>query len=252
MLNRFLCGVRRQIMPRTKKKFYLPVPLDYTGGDYERYILDKIVNYNPNDFYKDKSGFTILQDHFRRGGSLLDEEYFYDNINNIAFWKYGKGIDLIYLYCRNVLKGRLPLEVEKKFFKLGNDGGIWATNDRGIWANHYTSRVAYKYAKYVVRSRLPEEYEKGCSNANYINFIQSKGVDIDSLLINNSSLAWHFYKYNFYVSDMVHNAMIAKSMIGDNMAKIYFKQRKRDDKLIKNRLKIMDPTKTIGDLVKDL
>ena len=46
--------------------------------------------------------------------------------------------------------------------------------------------------------------------------------------------------------------MIAKSMIGDGMAKIYFKQRKRDDKLIKNRLKILDPTKTIGDLVRDL
>jgi hypothetical protein len=231
-------------MPRTKKKFYLPVPLDYTGSDYERYILDKIVNYNSNDFYKDKSGFTILRDHFRKGGSLLDEGYFYNNIDKIAFWKYGKGIELIYSYCRNFLKGRLPLEVEKKVFKLGND--------RGIWGNHNTSRVAYKYAKYVVRGRLPEEYEKGCGNANYINFIQSKGIDIDSLLVSNSTLAWHFYKYNFYVSDMVHNAMIAKSMIGDNMAKIYFKQRKRDDKLIKNRLKIMDPTKTVGDLVKDL
>jgi hypothetical protein len=231
-------------MPRIKKKFYLVVPVGNSNSveDYEKGILDKIINsYN---YRGDGGDYKLLNDHIKKGGSLVNEQYFFDNIEKVCSWSYGKGIDLVYNYCRNVLKDRLPVEVERRFFKIGGD--------RGIWGNYKFSKVAYKYARYVVRSRLPEEYEKNCSNANYLEFLSSKGVDIDPLLMNNSALAWHFYRYNFYVSEDVHNAMIAKSMIGDSMAKIYFKQRKRDDKLIKNRLKIMDPTKTVGDLVRDL
>jgi hypothetical protein len=234
-------------MPRIKKKFYLVVPVGYSNSieDYEKGILDKLISNNPASYYKNAlDEYKILNDHIKHGGSLVNEKYFFDNIEKIAAYKYYKGLELIYNYCRNVLKDRLPVEVERRFFKVGGE--------RGIWGNHTCSKVACKYAKYVVRGRLPEEYEKHCGNANYISFLESKKVDIDPLLINNSALAWHFYRYNFYVSEDVHNAMIAKSMIGDYMAKIYFKQRKRDDKLIKNRLKILDPSKTIGDLVKDL
>lgn len=233
-------------MPRIKKKIYLVVPVGNNNSieDYEKNILDKLISNNTASYYKnDLDDYKLLNDHIKKGGSLINEQYFFDNIEKIGSYKYFKGVELIYSYCRNVLKDRLPVEVERRFFKIG---------ERGIWGNYSTSKVAYKYAKYVFRGRLPEEYEKHCSNANYIAFLESKKVDIDSLLMNNSSLAWHFYKYNFYVSEDVHNAMIAKSMIGDSMAKVYFKQRKRDDKLIKNRLKIMDPTKTIGDLVRDL
>jgi hypothetical protein len=234
-------------MPRIKKKIYLVVPVGYNNSieDYEKGILDKLISNNTANYYKNNlDDYKLLNDHIKKGGSLVNEQYFFDNIEKIGAYRYFKGIELIYNYCRNVLKDRLPAEVERRFFKIGGE--------RGIWGNYSTSKVAYKYAKYVFRGRLPEEYEKHCANANYIAFLESKKVDIDSLLMNNSSLAWHFYKYNFYVSEDVHNAMIAKSMIGDSMAKVYFKQRKRDDKLIKNRLKIMDPTKTIGDLVRDL
>lgn len=234
-------------MPRIKKKVYISVPADslFTVEDYEKGILDKLINQNPNQYYNSKNTeYDLLNDHFKKGGSLINEEHFYNNLEKIVSWKYHRGVELIYNYCRNVIKGRLPIEVERRFFKVGGE--------RGLWGNHYTSRTAYKYAKYVVRGRLPEEYEKNCSNANYLNFLASKGVDIDLLLINNSSLAWHFYKYNFYVSENVHNAMLARSLTGDWAAKTYFKQRKRDDKLIKNRLKVLDQNKTVGELVRSL
>lgn len=234
-------------MPRVRKKHYLVVPVGDNRSieDYEKSILEKIGGQNPNTYYNnDKGEYKILNDHIKKGGSLINEEYFYANLEKLCAYRYHRGVELFYNYCRNVLKDRLPVEVERRFFKVGGE--------RGLWGNHYCSKVAYKYAKYVVRGRLPEEYEKHCGDANYVEFLESKGVDIDSLLINNSSLAWHFYRYNFYVSDDVHNSMIAKSMIGDWAAKTYFKQRKRDDKLIKNRLMIMDQTKTVGELVKSL
>jgi hypothetical protein len=65
-------------------------------------------------------------------------------------------------------------------------------------------------------------------------------------------LAWYFYKYKSIISEDVHNAMIAKNMIGDHYSKIYFKQRKIDDKLIKNRLLSLDPNLTVSEVLRKI
>jgi hypothetical protein len=46
--------------------------------------------------------------------------------------------------------------------------------------------------------------------------------------------------------------MIAMMTTGDNYAASYFKMRKRDDKLIKNRLSVMDKNKTVGEVISSL
>jgi|694.fasta_scaffold19238_20 hypothetical protein len=220
-------------MPRTKQIVYL---------DNERQILDKILT-TVGAYSGSIDEYKILNEHFKRGGGIQDTTYFYDNIQRICNFRYGRGCELIYTYCRNVLKGRLPKPVEKKFFDF---------TDKGLWGNHNSSKVAYKYAKYVVRGRLEPELERGCSNYHYAEFLHSKKINIDDLLINNSGLAWYFYKYKSIISEDVHNAMIAKNMIGDHYSKVYFKQRKIDDKLIKNRLLSLDPNLTVYEVLRKI
>jgi hypothetical protein len=229
-------------MPRTKKLFYLEDPTNsLTGDKYEDILLYKVVNANPSD-YKPLDDYKVLYDHIKAGGSLRNSSYFYDNILKVAGYRHGEGYKLIYTYCRNVLKGRLPEDVEKKLYG----------DTTNIWNKYRGGSFAYKYAKYVVRKRLPVPYEKGCCNYDYIMFLKRLKEDFTGILISHSGLAYAFYKYNHYLPEDAHNAMIAKSMLKDHQARIYFKVRKKDDKLIKNRLKVMDQTKTISEIISSL
>lgn len=222
--------------------FYLDDPSGGSGEKYEDNILHKIINWNPSD-YRGCSEYEVLYHHVKKGGSLRNINYFYDNINKISNYRHGDGYKLIYTYCRNVLKGRLPTDVESKLFS--GDGA-------SIWKKYRGSSFAYKYSKYVVRKRLPVEYEKGCCHYDYVMYLKKLKEDFTGILILNSALANAFYKYNHYLPDDAHNAMLAKSLMKDYQARSYFKMRKRDDKLIKNRLKVMDQSKTVAEVISNL
>ena len=222
------------------------VALSSTGVDIvdlERRLIDAIV-VGPVHRWDSLNEYDALMDHFKNRGDLKDRQYFYNNLMNICKYKYGSGYDMAYTFCRNVLKGRFPGLIEAVFFKNNING------TGNIWNTHRGSKVGYKYAKYVVRGRLPVEYEEGCSNYNYLNYIASKGHEISDILIKNSSLAFNFYKCNHWLPDEVHNSLLAKSMAKDNYSKYYFKQRKFDDRVIRNRLKHnFKNTDTVSDIL---
>jgi hypothetical protein len=183
---------------------------------------------------------NLLVQFFYNNGKLEDVDYFYSNINKIASnLYYGRNTEIIYNFCRNSIKCRLPLDIEEKFFDK-------------LWSSYYGTKTGYKYAKYVVRGRLPENYEKGCNNFNYLNFIIKKGEDITNILINSSSMSYLYYMENGYLPEAVHNYMIAMSMSKDKFATKYFKQRKKDDKFFRGRLKTYDSSKTVSEILKNL
>ena len=126
--------------------------------------------------------------------------------------------------------------------KLFADGNGWS---------RYGSSFCYKYAKYVVRGRLSAEYEKKCNSEMYVEFLLKKGEDVSDLLINSTSMAYYFYHRHGYLPDTVHNFMIGSHLAGDrdNYVVRYFKRRKKDDYAIYNRLKNMDSSKTVGEIL---
>jgi hypothetical protein len=215
-------------MPKRKVVVYL---------DNEREVLDVLINYGPNDWNKAKE-FSLLRDHFKSGGGLKDVEYFYNNIEKICNWRGTSGCDLVYIYCRNVLKGRLPFEVEKKAFAI-------------IWKNWRSSKVGYKYSKYVVRGKL-EGLDQGCKSFDYIKYLAEKKLEFIDVLLGSSEMSYYFYRNMCYLPDVVHNFMIANNMGGDRWSRIYFKQRKKDDYVLKNRLSLVDGSKTIREYLENL
>jgi len=231
-------------MPKVRKLFYLedPSSAPLTSEMYEDKILYRVGNYSTSE-YKPLDEYKILMEHFKKGGSIRNVSYFYENIFKFANYRHGDGYRLVYTFCRNSLKGRLPLEVESKLFS--GDG-------QSIWEKYRGAAFAYKYAKYVIRGRLPVAYEAKCGNYDYLMFLYKLKEDFSSMMILNSGLAYNFYKYNSWLPDEVHNAMIARSMMKDYHARSYFKMRKKDDKLIKNRLKVFDSSKTIAEIMASL
>lgn len=194
----------------------------------EKGLIDAIVA-GPTNKWDNLNEYHALMDHFKNRGDLMDRQYFYNNLMQICKYRHGIGYNIVYIFCKNVLKRRLPSLVEASFFKNNNGFG-------NIWAIERGSRFAYKYAKYVVRGRLPIEYEEGCGNFNYLNYISSKGYEISDILIENSKLAFNFYTHNHWLPEDVHNSLLGKVLIEDPYSKIYFKQLKFDDKVIRNRL----------------
>ena len=78
-----------------------------------------------------------------------------------------------------------------------------------------------------------------------------KGEDVSDLLINSTSMAYYFYHRHGYLPETVHNFMIGSHLAGDrdNYVVRYFKRRKKDDYAIYNRLKNMDSSKTVGEIL---
>jgi len=207
-----------------------------SNEEVEKFVIDNIINHSDHNLCPE---YQLLEDFFKEGNNLEKVGYFYDNLESVKRHQYHRGSQIIYAYCKNVLKGRLREDLEKKFLA-------------GLWGTYRGDSAAYKYAKYVIRGRLDTESEKGCNNLNYINFLVSKGINIEGALMGNVNLSYNFYKINWFLPDSVHNFMIASHLGGDRTATIYFKQRKKDDRMIRNRLLTMDRNKTVGEIVEDL
>lgn len=207
-----------------------------SNEEFEKFVINEICVWKD---YIQCPEFQLLEGFFKAGNNFEKVSSLYDRLDVLKIHAHGKGAQLIYTYCRNVLKGRLPEHLEKIYL-------------RGLWGSYRGDSAAYKYAKYVVRGRLDSESEVGCNNLNYINFLLSKNIEIDEVLMGNTNLSFYFYRVNWYLPDNVHNFMIASHLAGDRIANSYFKQRKKDDRMILNRLKVMDQTKTIKEIVENL
>lgn len=215
---------------------FMGFSVDKRLSEFEKHVINEVADHSG---YRHGIHYQLLSAYFKKGGKLVENKYFLDNISNIKLYLHGRGGDLVYAYSKNVIKGRLPSGIEPIFL-------------RDMWKSHYGSRTIYKYAKYVIRDRLPVEYEKDCNDLDYLNFVSSKGHDIAEILINSTNLSFYYYRKYCYLPEVVHNFMIAMQLSGDYYANVYFRQRNRDDKLIRGRLKMVDPNKTVGDVVRDL
>ena len=205
-------------------------------GLFEQDLMDKIMGWSD---WKPCAEYELLNAYFKKGGKLSNVAYFYSNISKIKEYRHGTGSDLVYAYAKNVIKGRLPSEAEGRFLK-------------DLWKGRYSSRSAYKYAKYVIRNRLPVDYEKDCNDLDYLGFVESKGHDIAEILINSSTMSYYYYRKFCYLPEVVHNFLIAMQLSGDYYANLYFRQRRKDAKLIKNRLRMIDGSKKVEDVIKEL
>lgn len=205
--------------------------------DNEKEIISDILN-RPNNFGLDSS-FDVLKKHIDSGGSIKDSDLFYNNIVVIAKANYSHGYDMIYKYCKNGLKSRFPFEAEKNLISAS-------------WKDYRGMRFVYKYAKYVVRNKLEKELEVGCSCFNYVQWLYEKNYEYSDILLNSSRLAFHFYSYNYFLPEQVHYSLLAKQLTGDYGARNYFKKLKKDNKIIKNRLKIVDGNTKIKDFLNTL
>lgn len=206
--------------------------------DNERELLDAIINYNQNRWDEHPS-YVTLKNHIKNKGGIKDVDYFFANIEKIAGYRGGIGLNLIYYYCRNVSRKRFSLDVEKRLFSL-------------FWKNHRTSVLGYKYARYVVRGKLPEDCEVGCKSLRYVAFLRKKGLEYENVLMGSTYLSYYFYKYYYFLPDNAHNFMLGNELMGDAYAKGYFKNRKRDDNILRNRLSVVDENKSIKEFLSSL
>lgn len=212
------------------------VPSTTNNKDFEHFVINSIVSHTS---YSHNVEYKILLDYFKKGNDLEDINNFYNNAISLRNFQHMSGSELFYVYGKNVRKCRLPENIEKLVFV-------------GLWNSYRGRRSVYKYAKYVLRDRLSPDLEKGCNDLNYLDFLITKGYEVNDILMGNCTLSASFYKYKFYLPEVVHNYMIAMQLTGDASAKWYFKMRKRDDKLIKNRLSVMDQSKTVSDVIRSL
>lgn len=205
--------------------------------DNEKEVIDSVVQLK--NYFGSNSPFGVLNKHISSGGSIKDSDLFYNNIVVIAKASYSHGYDIIYNYCKKGLRSRFPFEVEKNLISAS-------------WEDYRGMRFIYKYAKYVVRNKLEKELEVGCSCFNYVQWLYEKNYEYSDILLNNSRLAFHFYSYNYFLPEQVHYSLLAKQLTGDYGAKNYFKKLKKDNKIIKNRLKILDGDTKIKDFLNTL
>lgn len=203
---------------------------DLPLAKFEEKLLDLcIINSSSSRAYT-----RLLCRFFKNGGRLrhVDFENYIPNLV-LNTWQN----DVLYYYCKNVKKGRLSPELEAVIFSSAYNRNI--------------DNYGYKMARYVVRGRYLE-YEKVCKNFRYVEFLKSKGLEVEDILMNSPSLAFYFYKYYHYLPDNVHNFMVAMSLTTNLSAKRYFKIRSYDDQVIKNRLKLLDQTKTVAEVIESM
>lgn len=180
-----------------------------------------------NAFFKNSNKFRFIN----------FEDYIYRYINTIC-----SDGDTLYLYCKNVKKGRFSPEIEEIIFSC-------ASKDRRI--GRKIDEFGRRVSRYIIRGRYPE-YEKVCTDFRYIIFLKKKGVEVDSVLMNSSALAFIYYKNYHYLPDDVHNYMVAMSLTTDKYTRKYFDVRSKDDRVIKNRLKTLDQTKTVSEVISSM
>jgi hypothetical protein len=204
---------------------------------FEQFVIDDACN-TAAGWRRGNFCAILLKEYFLSRNDLEGKEYYY---NKIVDFCRNRGLcqELVYDYAKNVLRGRYSKVYEEKFMPI-------------LWNDYLGERAAYKYCKYVVKGRIEKESEVNCNSLRYLEFIKSKGLEFEDLLMSNSYLSALFYrKYNYLPND-VHNMMIAQHLIGNRAAKSYFKMRKSDDTVLKRRLGILDPNKTVREVLEDM
>jgi len=204
----------------------------------EKFVFYKILQ--QENAWRPCVEYRILNEFFTNGNGLIDEDYLLSNHSMIHRLYHYKASELYYIYAKNVLRGRYSVDLELEIFK-------------NYWKNHRTCSSIYKYAKYVVRGRLPVELEEGCREIKYVDFLIKKGLCVDDILVGNDFLCYYFYKYKMNLPEVAHNYMIGMKLCGNSAyAHNYFKIRKKDDKVLKSRLGVLDKTKTIQEVLDSL
>jgi hypothetical protein len=230
-------------MPRTRKPKYLDEVLE---ADFIRKIDTGTSSLNTwqarSEYLKN---ISELKSYVTKGYSLRE----WDKVFNILLKEINisgyesKGIfDLVYNYCRNSIKSRLPIEQEVAF--LSKASGHW----RG-------SSTVYKYAKYVVKGKLSEEVESSLNLATcmkYVCWLKENNFPFEPLLIRSTRLAREFYITFSHLPDDAHNFMLASKIGGDQVAVEYFRDKEKFDHFLMGALSNVDQTQTIKEFLEKI
>lgn len=176
-------------------------------------------------------------DFIRKSKSDIKNKSKFEELSpKIANCGYGIGGLIVYTYCKRIIKKRLPEKVEVQFLNECYKS----------WRAHI---VVYKYARYIIKDKYPENIENNVKlTYDYLKYLYKNKKPYINVLIENSELAYFFYKENLYLPDVVHNAMIMKKMMEDRHANYYFNSMKKNNKLINKVLSNFDEKLTIKEL----
>ena len=264
-------------MPQTRKPKYLNEVLE---ADFIRQI-DEIsfrLYAADADAVETKAAAVVmlgkniseLKSHVTKGYSLREWDKVFDILlNKIDIGNFSRRghigydfqvvFDLVYNYCRNSIKSRLPIEQEITFLSKASE------NWRG-------SSTVYKYAKYVVKGKLPEEVESSlnCEYSpqfrnkkgpyvytspgvmKYVRWLKENNFTFESLLMRSTKLAREFYIVFGYLPDNAHNFMVASKIGGDQVAVKYFKDKEKFDHFLMGALSNVDQTQTIKEFLEKI
>lgn len=230
-------------MPRTRKPKYLHEVL-------EANFIRKIEDTSSSNWHECLENISELKSYVTKGYSLREWDRFFNILSKkisdahicTYYYRYEGLFDLIYSYCRNSIKSRLPIEQEVVF--LSKASGHW----RG-------PSIIYKYAKYVVKGKLPEEVESSLNLAScmkYVCWLKENNFPFEPLLIRSTRLARQFYVTFSYLPDDAHNFMLASKIGGDKVAVKYFKDREKFDHFLMGALSNVDQTQTIKEFLEKI
>lgn len=197
-------------------------------------VAEKIFdnNKNFNSTYNLISNFTEFLKSPR--ADIKNKDKFEELSPKIARLSYGEGAELVYIYCKRIVKRRLSNEkIEIDYLNSCAKG-------------HRSSNVIYKYARYILRGKYPESIEKNVKvNYNYIDYLQKNNLEYVDVLLERTDLSLFFYKYNLYLPKVVHNFMMAEKMMGDHFADTYFRSLNKNNKFILKAIKNLDENMSI-------
>jgi len=168
---------------------------------------------------------------------IKNKDKFEELSPKIAQLGYGEGAQLVYIYCKRIVKRRLSNEkIEIDYLNSCAKG-------------YRSLNVIYKYARYILRGKYPESIEKNIKvNYNYIDYLQKNNLEYVDVLLDRTDLSLFFYKYNLYLPKVVHNFMMTKKIMGDRYADSYFRSLNKNNKFILKVIKNLDENMSIKEL----
>lgn len=180
--------------------------------------------------------FPSFYEFIKRSKSDIKNKIKFEELSpKIANHGYGVGGLIVYAYCKKNKK-RLPEKVEVQFLN-------------GCYNSWKARIVVYKYARYIIKDKYPESIEKNIKlTYDYLGYLIKNNKPYIDILIENSELAYLFYRENLHLPDVVHNAMIMKKMMEDRHANYYFNSMKKNNKIINKVLSNFDEKLTIKEL----
>ncbi len=189
----------------------------------------------PNSIYNLISNFTEFLKSPK--ADIKNKDKFEELSPKIAQLSYGEGAELVYIYCKRIVKRRLSNEkIEIDYLNSCAKG-------------YRSHNVIYKYARYILRGKYPESIEKNIKvNYNYIDYLQKNNLEYVYVLLDRTDLSLFFYKYNLYLPKVVHNFMMTKKIMGDRFADSYFRSLNKNNKFILKVIKNLDENMSIKEL----